>query len=37
MENGKIVEVVNFAADQHGADLFFYKAYSLKPIQDRIA
>jgi len=37
IENGKITEVVNFAADQHVADLFFHKAYKLKPIQDRIA
>ncbi|MCS3797219.1 nuclear transport factor 2 family protein [Niastella sp. OAS944] len=34
--DGKIVEVVNFAADQHEADRFFYKVYQLKPIQDRI-
>ncbi|HEY5747806.1 MAG TPA: nuclear transport factor 2 family protein [Chryseolinea sp.] len=37
IENGKIQEVVNFAADQHEADRFFYKAYKLKPVQDRIA
>ncbi|PKB17758.1 nuclear transport factor 2 family protein [Flavobacterium sp. 5] len=36
IENGKITEVVNFAADQHEADRFFYKAYQLKPIQDRV-
>lgn len=36
IEKEKIVEVVNFAADQHEADRFFYKAYRLKPIQDRI-
>lgn len=37
IENGKIVEVVNFPADQHEADGFFNKAYKLRPIQDRIA
>ncbi|HVI47267.1 MAG TPA: nuclear transport factor 2 family protein [Chitinophaga sp.] len=37
IKDGKIVEVVNFAADQHEADRFFYKAYQLKPIQERMA
>jgi ketosteroid isomerase-like protein len=37
IENGKIIEVVNFAGDQHVADLFFHKAYQLKPLPDRIA
>ncbi|AYB32573.1 nuclear transport factor 2 family protein [Chryseolinea soli] len=37
IEDGKIKEVVNFAADQHEADRFFHKAYKLKPVQDRIA
>nr|WP_294944576.1 nuclear transport factor 2 family protein [uncultured Mucilaginibacter sp.] len=37
IEGGKIVEVVNFAGDQHEADLFFHKSYKQKPIQDRIA
>jgi hypothetical protein len=29
--------VQNFAADQHAADAFFWHAYPLKPIPDRIA
>jgi uncharacterized protein len=37
IEAGKIVEVVNFAGDQHEADRFFNSAYKLKPIQSRIA
>jgi hypothetical protein len=37
VRNGKIVEVQNFAADQHAADAFFWHAYPLKPIPDRIA
>lgn len=37
IQDGKIMEVVNFAADQHEADRFFYKAYQLKPIQERMA
>lgn len=36
-EDGKIKEVTNFCADQHQADLFFWKLYSLKPIPDRLA
>ncbi|MGN7819300.1 hypothetical protein ACTJJB_04175 [Chitinophaga sp. 22536] len=36
IKDGKIVEVVNFAADQHEADRFFYKAYQLKPVQERM-
>ncbi|MBA2676101.1 MAG: nuclear transport factor 2 family protein [Ramlibacter sp.] len=36
-EGGKIKEVVNFCADQHLADLFFWKVYQLKPIPDRLA
>lgn len=37
IKDGKIVEVVNFAADQHEADRFFNKVYKLKPIQERMA
>jgi uncharacterized protein len=36
-EGGKIKEVVNFCADQHKADLFFWKVYQLKPIPGRLA
>lgn len=36
-EAGKIKEVVNFCADQHLADLFFWKVYQLKPIPGRLA
>jgi uncharacterized protein len=37
IDNGKIIEVVNFAADQYEADRFFYSAYKLNPIQSRMA
>jgi uncharacterized protein len=37
IRNGRIVEVQNFAADQHAADAFFWHAYPLKPIPGRIA
>ncbi|ANZ40854.1 hypothetical protein BBK82_37595 [Lentzea guizhouensis] len=33
----KIVEAVNFAADQHAADAFFWRQYPLAPIPDRLA
>lgn len=33
----RIVEAVNFAADQHAADRFFWRAYPLAPIPDRLA
>lgn len=36
-EDGKMKEVVNFCADQHLADLFFWKVYPLKPIPGRLA
>lgn len=36
-ESGRIKEVVNFCADQHRADLFFWKVFALKPIPDRLA
>lgn len=36
-EGGKIKEVVNFCADQHLADLFFWKVYQLKTIPGRLA
>jgi uncharacterized protein len=36
IENGKIKEVQNFAADQHTADLFFWSVYRLKPLPDRL-
>jgi len=36
-EAGKIKEVTNFCADQHLADLFFWKVYPLKPIPARLA
>lgn len=34
---GKIRAVTNFCADQHLADLFFWKVYQLKPLPDRLA
>ncbi len=37
MQNGRIVEAINFAGDQHAADAFFSNAYQLKPIPDRLA
>ncbi|PSL56933.1 hypothetical protein B0I31_103693 [Saccharothrix carnea] len=33
----RIVEAVNFAADQHAADRFFWQAYPLAPIPNRLA
>ncbi|WP_157357289.1 nuclear transport factor 2 family protein [Amycolatopsis nigrescens] len=33
----KIVEAVNFAADQHAADAFFWQHYPLAPLPDRLA
>lgn len=35
-ENGKIKDVTNFCADQHQADLFFWKVYQLKPLPHRL-
>jgi ketosteroid isomerase-like protein len=39
IRDGKIAEVQNFAADQHAADLFFWRVWgnSLKPLPDRLA
>lgn len=36
IENGKIKSMHNFPGDQHAADDFFWKAYSLKKIPDRV-
>jgi ketosteroid isomerase-like protein len=36
IRENKIVEVTNFAADQHAADAFFWSVYQLKPIPDRL-
>lgn len=38
VENGRIVWVQNFAADQHAADLFFWRVWGeqLKPIPGRL-
>lgn len=36
-EAGRIKDVVNFASDQHAADRFFWAAYPLKPIPERLA
>ncbi|MEW6262143.1 MAG: nuclear transport factor 2 family protein [Thermodesulfobacteriota bacterium] len=36
-KDGKIWRVRNYAADQHEADLFFWRTYNLKPVQERIA
>nr|CEL21352.1 hypothetical protein [Kibdelosporangium sp. MJ126-NF4]CTQ96081.1 hypothetical protein [Kibdelosporangium sp. MJ126-NF4] len=33
----KIAEAVNFAADQHAADAFFWRQYPLAPIPQRLA
>ncbi|GAB3005840.1 nuclear transport factor 2 family protein [Saccharothrix stipae] len=33
----RIVEAINFAADQHAADRFFWQAYPLAPIPNRLA
>ncbi len=37
IENGRIVEAVNFPGDQHAADVFFWRVYALKPIPDRLS
>lgn len=37
IENGKIVEATNLSADQDAANAFFWSAYRLKPLPDRIA
>lgn len=36
MQNSRVVEAINFAGDQHAADAFFWAAYLLKPIPDRL-
>jgi hypothetical protein len=38
IENGRIKEVQNFAADQHAADLFFWNVWGeeLKPVPERL-
>ncbi|KAM3092627.1 nuclear transport factor 2 family protein [Phormidesmis sp. 146-35] len=36
VENGKITEVQVLMANQHGYDAFFWEAYHLKPIPDRL-
>lgn len=37
IENGKIREARNFSYDQAAADSFFWQAYPLKPVPDRLA
>lgn len=37
IEDGKITEARNFAFDQSAADSFFWKAYPLKPLPERLA
>lgn len=37
IENGRIAEVVNFAADQAQADNFFWASYPLAPVPARLA
>jgi ketosteroid isomerase-like protein len=37
MRNGKIANVQVYTADQHGVDEYFWAAYNLKPIPDRMA
>ena len=34
---GRIAEALNFAADQHAADAFFWRQYPLAPIPTRLA
>ncbi|WP_448572046.1 nuclear transport factor 2 family protein [Trichothermofontia sp.] len=36
VKDGRIVEVQVLMADQHGYDAFFWQAYQLKPIPDRL-
>lgn len=36
VKDGKIVEVQVLMGDQHGYDAFFWQAYQLKPIPDRL-
>ncbi|UIY29834.1 hypothetical protein LZK73_02970 [Neorhizobium galegae] len=37
IEDGKIKEARNFSYDQAAADSFFWQAYQLKPLPDRLA
>lgn len=37
IENGRIAEVTNFAADQAQADNFFWATYQLAPVPQRLA
>jgi uncharacterized protein len=37
IQNGRIVEAVNFPGNQHAADAFFWRVYQLKPIPQRLA
>lgn len=37
IQDGRVVEAVNFPSDQHAADAFFWRVYALKPIPDRLA
>jgi ketosteroid isomerase-like protein len=37
IENGRIAEVTNFAADQAQADNFFWASYQLAPLPQRLA
>jgi len=36
IEHGKIQEARNFAFDQAAADSFFWRAYPLKPLRERL-
>ncbi|WNN88650.1 nuclear transport factor 2 family protein [Gloeocapsopsis dulcis] len=37
IDNSRIIEATNFPSNQHAADAFFWQAYQLKPIPDRLA
>lgn len=37
ISNGRIAEAINFAADQHAADNYFWRVYKLAPIPERLA
>ena len=37
IENGKIKSMQNYPGDQHAADAFFWKVYTLKDIPDRLS
>jgi len=37
IRGGKIAEAINFAADQHAADAFFWRHYPLASLPDRLA